>query len=166
MHSIGQGWANNHADAINGGGGVVPCQACHGSNYVGTVLSYSQGNRTLTTSYGTKTFFRGYQVSCYACHNGPGSDIPTPYQQPVMTNGSASTTGPNPVGVTLAGTDANGLTLTYRIVSQPVKGRVALNGKVATYYPAAGFKGTDKFTFAAFDGKVDSNLGTITVTVN
>ena len=43
---------------------------------------------------------------------------------------------------------------------------IAVNGKVATYLPASGFKGADTFTFAAFDGKVDSNLGTITVTVN
>lgn len=151
---------------VNSGSGVVPCQDCHGSTYVGTVLSYSQANRTLTTSYGTKTFFRGLQVSCYTCHNGPGSDSKSPYKQPTMTSGSASTTGPNPVGVTLIGTDPNGLTLTYRIVSQPVNGTVAINGKVATYLPATGFKGTDTFTFAAFDGRVDSNLGTITVTVN
>jgi hypothetical protein len=166
LHPTGQGWVNNHSDAVNRGGGVVPCQNCHGSTYVGTVLSYSQANRTLTTSYGTKTFFRGFQVSCYTCHNGPGSDSKSPYKQPTMTSGPASTTGPNPVGVTLIGTDPNGLTLTYRIVSQPVNGTVAINGSVATYLPATGFKGTDTFTFAAFDGKVDSNLGTITVTVN
>ena len=39
-------------------------------------------------------------------------------------------------------------------------------GNTATYMPAAGFKGNDSFTFAAFDGKIDSNLATITVTVN
>jgi Bacterial Ig domain len=166
MHPTGQAWVNNHANAVNGGPGVVQCQNCHGSTYVGTVLSYSQGNRTLTSDYGTKTFFRGYQVSCYACHNGPGSDSRSPYKPPVMQNGSATTTGPNPVGVTLVGTDPNGLPLTYRIVSQPVNGTVAINGKVATYIPPAGFKGTDSFTFAAFDGKVDSNLGTISLTVN
>ncbi len=166
MHPTGQGWVNGHSDAVNGGSGVVPCQNCHDSTYTGTVLSYSQANRTLTTQYGTKSFFRGFQVSCYTCHNGPGSDARSPYRQPAMTSGSASTTGPNPVGVTLAGADPNGLPLTYRIVSQPVNGTVALNGKVGTYMPAAGFKGTDSFTFAAFDGKVDSNLGTITVTVN
>lgn len=166
MHPIGQAWVNNHDNAVNHGGGVAPCQACHASDYTGTVLSYSQNNRTFTTEYGTKTFFRGYQVSCYACHNGPGSDAQSPYKQPSMSNGAASTTGPNPVGIALAGNDPNGLQLTYRIVSQPANGTVALNGNVATYMPAVGFKGTETFTFAAFDGKVDSNLGTITVTVN
>ncbi len=166
MHPTGQAWVNRHPDAVNGGSGVAPCQDCHGSTYVGTVLSYSQGARALTTKYGAKTFFRGYQVSCYACHNGPGSDAGSPYNQPAMTSGSASTTGPTPVGVILVGSDPNGLALTYRIVSQPVNGTTALNGNIATYLPATGFKGTDTFTFAAFDGKVDSNLGTITVTVN
>ena len=166
LHPTGQGWVNNHGDAVNGGGGVVPCQNCHGSTYAGTVLSYSQANRTFTSSYGTKTFFRGFQVSCYTCHNGPGSDAKSRYKQPTTSNGAGSTTGPNPVGVQLVGTDPNGLALTYRVVLQPVNGTVALNGSVATYLPAAGFKGTDKFTFAAFDGKVDSNLGTITITVN
>jgi hypothetical protein len=165
MHPTGQAWVNAHPNAADSGG-TARCQNCHGSNYVGTVLSYSQGNRTLSTSFGTKTFFRGYQVSCYACHNGPGNDSSSPYKQPTMTSGSATTTGPNPVSVTLIGKDPNGLTLTYRIVSQSVNGVVAISGKIATYMPNTGFKGTDTFTFAAFDGKVDSNLGTITVTVN
>jgi hypothetical protein len=163
MHPTGQMWVNNHPDAAEN---AAPCQNCHGSDYTGTVLSYSQGDRTLSTSFGTKTFFRGFQVSCYTCHNGPTEDSPSPYKQPTMTNGSASTTGPNPVNVTLVGKDPNGLALTYRIVSQAANGTVALSGNVARYLPAAGFKGTDTFTFAAFDGKVDSNLGTITVTVN
>ncbi len=163
MHPTGQVWVNNHHDAA---GNPVPCQNCHGSNYAGTVLSYSQGNRTLSTTFGTKTFFRGFQVSCYTCHNGPADSNPSPYKQPTMTNGSATTTGPNPVNVTLIGKDPNGLTLAYRIVSQAVNGTVAINGNTATYLPATGFKGADTFTFAAFDGKVDSNLGTVTVTVN
>jgi len=165
MHPTGQAWVNAHPNAADSGG-TARCQNCHGTNYVGTVLSYSQGNRTLSTSFGTKTFFRGYQVSCYACHNGPGNDSPSPYKQPTMTSGSATTTGPNPVNVTLIGTDPNGLTLTYRIVSQSVNGVVAIGGNIATYMPNTGFKGTDTFTFAAFDSKVDSNLGTSTVTVN
>ncbi len=164
MHPTGQTWVNAHPDAADNG--AAQCQNCHGTNYVGTVLSYSLGNRTLNTSFGAKTFFQGYQVSCYACHNGPSDDSASPYKQPAMTSGSASTTGPNPVNVTLVGKDPNKLTLTYRIVSQPVNGTVALTNNLATYLPATGFKGTDTFTFAAFDGKVDSNLGTITVTVN
>lgn len=42
---------------------------------------------------------------------------------------------------------------------------MALAGTQATYRPDAGFSGTDGFTFAAWDGSIDSNLATVTVTV-
>jgi len=42
---------------------------------------------------------------------------------------------------------------------------VALDGTTATYFPFDGFSGVDTFTFAAWDGWTDSNLGTVTVTV-
>jgi hypothetical protein len=37
--------------------------------------------------------------------------------------------------------------------------------RVATYFPEAGFAGTDTFTFAAWDGSTNSNLGLVTITV-
>jgi len=40
-----------------------------------------------------------------------------------------------------------------------------LNNRLATYFAEPGFVGTDTFTFAAWDGSVDSNLGTGTVAV-
>ena len=43
---------------------------------------------------------------------------------------------------------------------------VGLTGTTATYYPDRGYAGTDTFTFAAWDGETDSNLGTATVTVS
>ena len=44
-------------------------------------------------------------------------------------------------------------------------GAVSLVGNTATYIPDAGFAGPDSFTFAAFDGFADSNLGVVSVTV-
>jgi len=38
-------------------------------------------------------------------------------------------------------------------------------GTVATFYPFAGFSGSDSFTYAAWDGSTNSNLGAGTVTV-
>jgi hypothetical protein len=61
--------------------------------------------------------------------------------------------------------DADGNALELRVVSQPVHGTAGLSGRTATYIPEAGFSGTDAFTFAAWDGSIDSNLGTVTVTV-
>ncbi|HWC65000.1 MAG TPA: PKD domain-containing protein, partial [Thermoanaerobaculia bacterium] len=55
--------------------------------------------------------------------------------------------------------------LVFRIVSQPRHGTVGLSGGAATYFPEANFAGTDAFTFAAWDGKIDSNLAAGSVAV-
>ena len=43
---------------------------------------------------------------------------------------------------------------------------VGINGNTATYYPAVGFIGTETFTFCSDNGTRESNLATVTVTVN
>jgi hypothetical protein len=163
MHPIGQSWANNHDDAAEHGG-IAQCQACHGSDFRGTVLSRALGDRSLSTRYGLKGFWRGFQVGCYACHNGPGggTNANTPA---VAADSTASTSAGSPVSLPLFATDTNTSSLVLRIVSQPQSGRVALSNRTATYLPDPGFAGTDTFTFSAWDGMVDSNLGTITVSV-
>ncbi|HEY3380427.1 MAG TPA: PKD domain-containing protein [Vicinamibacterales bacterium] len=162
MHAVGQVWISGHPDAVNNGG---QCQACHGADYRGTVLSRAFGPRTLTTSFGTKTLFRGAQVSCYMCHNGPGGGDSNPNRPPVAGNLSASTSVGAAVAIPLAATDPDGNALTLRIVSQPTNGTVGLSGTVATYFPYVGFSGADTFTYAAWDGSIDSNLATVTVQV-
>jgi PKD repeat protein len=57
-----------------------------------------------------------------------------------------------------------------RIISQPVHGTVGVTNTTgtnwfATYYPEPGFVGTETFTFSAWNGASDSNLGTGTVAV-
>ncbi len=164
MHPVGQSWVSGHTSAASAN--LAACQACHGTDYRGTVLSRAFGPRTLTTSYGTKTLFRGAQVGCYMCHNGPSSDGSNPNHAPVASNLSISATAGTPASVTLSATDADGNALTYRVVSQPMGGTAGLSGSKATYFPAAGFTGTDTFTYAAWDGSVDSNLATVTVSVS
>lgn len=165
MHSIGQSWVNGGHQNAAEGGGKAACQNCHGTDYRGTVLSYAQGNRTLS-AFGTKNFWRGFQVGCYNCHQGPNNDNSNPNKAPAVTSASVSTPSSSPVNITLQGTDANHDGLTWRIISQPANGTVGLNGNTATYFPNGTFKGTETFTFAAWDGQTNSNLGTITVTVN
>lgn len=163
MHSVTSEWLSWHGDIVEQGG-AAQCQACHGSNYRGTVLSLAQNNRSFTTSkYGTKTFFDGQRIGCYDCHNGPSSDNPTTNQAPVAQNGSL-TAGNQPVPLTLLASDPTGQPITLRIVEQPAFGRVGLSGMVATYIPDPGFAGIESFTFAANDGSRDSNLGRVTVT--
>jgi hypothetical protein len=88
---------------------------------------------------------------------------PTP--PPVVAGISTNTTSGQLVAVTLPASDANGNTLTFRVVSQPAHGSVGVSNRVATYFPDPGFVGGDFFTFTAHDGFSDGNLATGTVTV-
>ncbi|HCE45277.1 MAG TPA: hypothetical protein DET40_17190 [Lentisphaeria bacterium] len=158
LHPIGQSWVSAHK---NNSGSA--CRVCHGTDYRGTVLSRARTDRTLSAS-GTKTFWRGFQIGCYNCHNGPngdsGSNTPA-----VVKNLTATTTAGKSVAITLQATDANNNPMTLRIVSQPGNGTAGLSGSVVTYFPDAGFSGNDMMTYAAWDGSTDSNLGTINISV-
>jgi hypothetical protein len=167
LHPVGQSWVSAHHDALEGGNATVAdCAVCHGSDLRGTVLSRSSADRTLTTSFGTKHFWRGFQVGCYDCHNGPSSENGNPNHAPAAAVGAAATTAYVPVSVTLAATDADGDPLSYRVVSQPSNAMVALAGNVATVYPLPGFVGSDGFAFAAADGDTWSNLAAVSLDVN
>lgn len=162
MHPLGQSWVVDHHDVVEGTG-VQQCRVCHGVSLAGTVLSTAHADRTFTTNWGTKTYFRGSRISCFGCHDGPNSSDPPSNQRGTAQNATVFSNGV-PVTTTLVVTDPNqSQTLTYRIVQQPAWGTVALAANVATYHPVPGFAGIDTFTFAAFDGMLDSTLGTITV---
>ncbi|MFQ5926722.1 MAG: Ig-like domain-containing protein, partial [Terriglobia bacterium] len=68
--------------------------------------------------------------------------------------------------ITLPATDADGDPLTFVIVTESVNGSLALNGNIATYTPSLNFNGSDSFTFRANDGQADSNVATVSITVN
>ena len=166
MHPVGQVFVDRHPDLV-GSGSTAQCKACHGTDYKGTVLSRMKGDRVLTSKFwtGTRTFYRGYQVSCYTCHNSPTNGDSASTHKPTVTSPAPITTpAETPVAIALASSAGS----TLRIVAQPAHGTVALNTvtKVATYTPEAGFEGPDYFTFAASDGYADStNLGVASISV-
>jgi hypothetical protein len=69
------------------------------------------------------------------------------------------------VQIALAASDADGNALALRIVTQPAHGTAGLAGNLSTYRPEPGYTGSDQFTFAAWDGSTDSNLGTVRLSV-
>ena len=74
LHVIGQQWVNSHPDYVDQNGNA-PCQACHGTDYRGTVLSRAQGDRSFAgEDGGSVKFKRGDLIGCYSCHNGPNPD--------------------------------------------------------------------------------------------
>lgn len=165
MHPVGASWVSRHEDAVERSGSGA-CRACHGGDLRGTVLSRSLADRTLSTEFGTKVFWRGFTIGCYNCHNGPNDDDRNSNRAPVVTSATASTTVGQSASLNLVASDADGNTLTLRIVTQPAHGTVGLSGRTATYFPEPNFTGSDRFTFAAWDGSTESNLGAVTVTVH
>ena len=154
MHPVGQTWVSGHEDAAENN--PAQCQACHGLDYRGTVLSRMLADRTIAG----QAVFRGATVGCYMCHNGPGGeDNAGPL--PTVSNVSTTTVA-QAVSLVLPAT-GNGLI--YRIVGQPANGTVGIDNNVATYFPDNGFVGTDRFTFAVYNGSRNSRLGTGTVAV-
>lgn len=161
MHPVGESWAEDHG-AFAESNGTDGCRSCHGASYEGTVLSLAQSTRTLTTDFGVTSLWRGFRVGCWACHLGPGSENDNPNHPAVAQNGALATTL-LPRRVTLVATDADGDPLVLRIVAQPRHANVGLTGTIAIVYPEAGYTGADAFTFAGWDGEIDSNLATVTL---
>ena len=64
-------------------------------------------------------------------------------------------------------TDADGNSLTAVLVTPPANGSLTLNPNGSfTYTPTASFTGTDTFTYSAYDGTLNSNIATVTITDN
>lgn len=165
MHDIGKHWVEHHHDAIENDN-TSACAACHGTDYRGTALSRAQGERFLDAEdFGNQHFWEGYQIGCYDCHNGPLSGHQSPNHRPVVTDASVTTRAGIDLAIPLDVYDADGDPTTLRIVKQPRGGTVSLTGTQATYFPFTGFGGADSFTFAAADGRGESNLGTVTIEV-
>jgi VCBS repeat-containing protein len=85
---------------------------------------------------------------------------------PVADDQSVSTDEDTAVGITLTASDVDGDPLTYSIVSGPSNGSLSGSPPSVTYTPNADFNGGDSFTFQANDGGLDSNVATVTITVN
>jgi len=69
LHPLGAFWIDKHKDP--GKKNPASCQACHGLDYRGTVLSATLTSRSFRHDGRTITLPKGTQVGCYNCHNGP-----------------------------------------------------------------------------------------------
>ncbi|WMP18328.1 Ig-like domain-containing protein [Thiothrix lacustris] len=85
---------------------------------------------------------------------------------PVAVAGSLTVSNSGADWVKLEATDADGDTLTFRIVTEPAHGTLRLGqGNVYIYTPNSSYEGDDSFTFVANDGKVDSAAAKVGVKV-
>jgi hypothetical protein len=165
MHPIGEYWVDYHKDAVDEAGGPESCRACHGLDYRGTELSRVLVSTTFSTKFGTHDFWRGRQIGCYDCHNGPHDDDRNHNSAPIAAMISDQTPAGMPLTLALDGQDPDEDPLTFRIVRQPRHGRVALSGNQATFFPDTGFSGVSSFQYAARDHSTDSNLATVQINI-
>jgi hypothetical protein len=86
-------------------------------------------------------------------------------QAPVAASQSVTTAEDTACGITLAATDADGDLLSYRVISQPSRGALSGIAPNLTYTPHANVNGSDSFSFVANDGKVDSNIAAVSITI-
>jgi VCBS repeat-containing protein len=85
---------------------------------------------------------------------------------PVADDQSVTTDEDTALGITLTASDVDGDPLTYSIVGDPSNGSLSGTPPSVTYTPNADFNGGDSFTFQANDGSADSNVATVSITVN
>lgn len=67
--------------------------------------------------------------------------------------------------ITLTGSDADGDSLTFTVVTQPANGALSGTAPTLSYTSNVDFVGNDNFTFKVNDGKVDSPVVTVTINV-
>ena len=94
-----------------------------------------------------------------AANTNPGPAAPIAQAQSVTVATGSS------VVVTLSGVDADGDALDFAVQTGPGHGALSGIGPQLTYTPAAGFTGTDSFTFSAYDGGQQGASATVSITV-
>jgi VCBS repeat-containing protein len=102
-----------------------------------------------------------------------GGSAPAPTNRlPVATADTFTTTADTPLNIAAANgvlandTDADGNPLTASLVSTTTHGTLALNANGSfTYTPAAGYTGSDSFSYRANDGQGFSNTITVSLTI-
>jgi hypothetical protein len=85
---------------------------------------------------------------------------------PVANALSLSTAEDTATAITLTGTDADGDTLLYSVLTAPAHGTLTGTAPNLTYAPATNYFGPDSFNFRVNDGQVNGNTATVSITVN
>lgn len=85
---------------------------------------------------------------------------------PLATPQSASTAEDTSVVVVLAGSDVEGASLNFAVVTPPTHGTLMGTAPNLTFTPAADYVGSDEFTFTTSDGAQSSAPATVSVAVS
>lgn len=90
----------------------------------------------------------------------------TNLNDPPAAGGLTITTAEDtPTTVLLAGSDPDGDTIAFIVVTPPAHGALSGTGPNLTYTPAENYHGPDSFTYKTNDGTFDSNTAIVAITV-
>ena len=95
-----------------------------------------------------------------------GLTVPDSNNAPEADNFSVSTDEDNAVATTLLATDIDEDDLTYSVVTGPSNGILSGTAPNLTYTPNQDYHGSDSLTYRANDGALDSNLATVSLTID
>lgn len=135
----------------------------------GTLSAGTGASRTYTPAAG----FKGSDSFTFKVNDGKvDSNIATVYlgvngvnHPPVANDQSVSLNQDTSRAITLTASDPDGDALNYILVTLPSHGTLTGSGANQTYVPAAGYRGTDSFTFKVKDAKSESNIATVSINV-
>jgi hypothetical protein len=85
---------------------------------------------------------------------------------PSAINQSVSTSENTAKPITLVAKDKSNGSLQYSIVTPPLHGELAGKRPSVVYIPSANYTGKDQFTFTANNGRTESNLANVNITIN
>jgi VCBS repeat-containing protein len=166
--------------------GVLANDMDAGSDPLTAVLDVGPANGTLTLNpdgsftYTPNADFNGLDTFSYHASDGTaGSNLATvsltvnPVNDaPVTVDDAYTTDQDTPLSVSAPGvlandTDTESDPLTAVLGVGPANGTLTLNSDGSfTYTPNADFNGADSFTYRANDGQTNSNIATVSITVN
>jgi len=89
----------------------------------------------------------------------------TPNHVPMADLQSFTTAEDTPTAINLTGSDPDGDTVVYGVVTTPSHGSLSGTAPNLTYSPNKNFSGPDSFTFKVNDGTADSALTTVAITI-
>ncbi|ATB31292.1 PKD domain-containing protein [Melittangium boletus] len=117
--------------------------------------------------------FHGTDSFTFTASDGQATSAPatvsltvTPVNDAPLALAQALTTEEDtPKSLTLTGSDVDGDSLSFTVVTQPEHGTLTGTAPDLVYTPAPDFHGTDSFTFTVSDGQASSEPATVSLTV-
>jgi len=146
---------------------IITTQPEHGSLSFGSDFDTS-GKLTYTPN----ASFTGKDSFTFKLNDGDMESTPavvtlnmTPNHAPMADLQSVTTPEDTQVVINLTGSDPDGDTVVYSVVTVPSHGSLSGTAPNLTYMPNKNYSGPDSFTFKINDGTVDSALTTLAITV-